>query len=130
LPTAEIPPSQYLRFARLTAKDGLSTDQTFHSAQYRYGFMWFATIDGLNRYDGAKFKIYRHDPDDPSSLSNNVVRAMIVDQNGIPWLGTFGGGLNQYDPKKDAFIRYQHDSDDPRGPSMRTGRGWSGVEGD
>jgi hypothetical protein len=46
--------SRYLRFARLTAKDGLSTNQTFHSDQDSYGFMWFATGDGLNRYDGTQ----------------------------------------------------------------------------
>ena len=46
--------SPYLRFGRLTAKDGLSTNQTFHSDQDSYGFMWFATVDGLNRYDGTQ----------------------------------------------------------------------------
>ena len=75
--------------------------------------MWFATADGLNRYDGSGVKVYRHDPDDPNSLSHNVVRAMIVDQSGELWIGTWGGGLNQYDREKDAFIRYQHDPDDP-----------------
>ena len=65
LPPTKIPSSQYLRFARLTTKDGLSSDQTYHVAQDRYGFMWFATADGLNRYDGTDLKIYRHDPEDP-----------------------------------------------------------------
>jgi len=58
-------------------------------------------------------KMYRHDPDDPSSLSHNIVRAMFLDKSGNLWLGTYGGGLNQYDREKDAFIRYQHDPDDP-----------------
>jgi signal transduction histidine kinase/streptogramin lyase/DNA-binding response OmpR family regulator len=75
--------------------------------------MWFATSDGLSRYDGSDFKVYRRDPDDPNSLSSNLVRALIVDQSGVPWIGTWGGGLNQYDREKDAFIRYQHDPDDP-----------------
>ena len=137
LPT-EILSSQYLRFARLTTNDGLSSDQTYHVAQDCYGFMWFATADGLNRYDGSDIKIFRHDPNDPSSLSNNVVRAMIVDQNGDPWLGTYGGGLNHYDPKTNVFNRFQHDPDDPHSLSSdlirsvyedRDGRIWIGTAG-
>lgn len=138
LPAAEIPPSKYLRFARLTAKDGLSNDQTWGIAQDNYGFMWFATSDGLSRYDGSDYKVYRRDPDDPNSLSNNLTRAVIVDQSGIPWIGTFGGGLNQYDWEKDAFIRYQHDPDDPHSLSNdvirtiyedRDGTIWVGTNG-
>jgi ligand-binding sensor domain-containing protein len=63
--------SQHLRFSRFTSKDGLSNEQTRGVAQDNYGFMWFATLDGLNRYDGASIKVYRHDPNDPLSLSNN-----------------------------------------------------------
>jgi ligand-binding sensor domain-containing protein len=105
--------SQHLRFSRFTSKDGLSNEQTRGVAQDNYGFMWFATLDGLNRYDGFGVKVYRHDPDDPYSLGHNLVRAMIADQSGDLWLGTWGGGLNQYDREKDAFIRYQHDPGDP-----------------
>ena len=67
--------SRYLRFGRLTTKDGLSSDQTRNVVQDKRGFMWFATLGGLNRYDGASIKVYRHDPDDPHSLSHNVIRA-------------------------------------------------------
>jgi PAS domain S-box-containing protein len=111
--SADLLLSRYLRFGRLTTEDGLSSDQAYHVAQDSYGFMWFATADGLSRYDGASIKVYRRDPDDPSSLGNNAVRAMIADQSGQLWLGTWGGGLNQYEREKDAFIRYQHDPDDP-----------------
>jgi ligand-binding sensor domain-containing protein len=75
--------------------------------------MWFGTHHGLNRYDGASVKVYRHNLDDPSSLSHNAVRGMFLDKSDNLWLGTYGGGLNQYDREKDAFIRYQHDPDDP-----------------
>ena len=91
--------------------------------------MWFATADGLNRYDGSDFKIYRRDPYDPNSLSHNIIRTLFVDQRGLLWIGTWGGGLNQYDREKDAFIRYQHSPDDPiilYGPFMKTGAGRSG----
>ena len=74
--------SRYIRFSRLTTEDGLSSDQAYHVAQDGYGFMWFATADGLSRYDGASIKVYRRDPDDPNSLGHNAVRAMIADQSG------------------------------------------------
>ncbi len=128
--------SRYLRFGRLTTEDGLSSDQAWHVAQDNHGFMWFATANGLNRYDGSSVKVYRHDPDDPYSLGHNIVRAMIKDQSGDLWLGTWGGGLNQYDPAKDAFIRYQHNPDDPSSLSNnaaravyadRTGTVWVGT---
>jgi hypothetical protein len=86
-PPADLLLSQYLRFGRLTSEDGLSGNQTYNVAQDSYGFMWFATANGLNRYDGASVKVYRHDPDDPSSLSQSAVRAMIVDRSGDLWLG-------------------------------------------
>jgi signal transduction histidine kinase/CheY-like chemotaxis protein/streptogramin lyase len=75
--------------------------------------MWFGTADGLSRYDGSSVKVYRHDPDDPNSLGHNIIRAMIADHSGELWIGTWGGGLNQYDSEKDAFIRYQHEPDNP-----------------
>ena len=114
--------SPYLKFRRLTAEDGLSSDQTWDLAQDKRGFMWFCTADGLNRYDGSSVKVYRHDPDDPNSLGHNIVRAMIADQSGDLWIGTWGGGLNQYDPEKDAFIRYQNESDNLHSLSNNTVR--------
>ncbi len=105
--------SRYLRIGRFTAQDGLSSDQTRDVVQDKLGLMWFGTLGGLNRYDGASLKVYRHDPEDSNSLSHNVARAMIVDQSGVLWIGTWGGGLNQYDREKDAFIRYQNDPDNP-----------------
>ena len=81
--------SRYLRFGRFTAQDGLSSDQIRGVAQDNYGFMWFATLDGLNRYDGASVKEYRHNPDDPTSLSHNIIRRLFTDQSGILWIGTW-----------------------------------------
>jgi PAS domain S-box-containing protein len=114
--------SPYLRFGRFTAQDGLSSDQIRAVVQDKRGFMWFATLDGLNRYDGAGVKVYRYDPDDPNSLSHDIVRSLLVDQSGVLWIGTWNGGLNQYDPEKDHFIRYLHDPEDPRGLSNNTVR--------
>jgi ligand-binding sensor domain-containing protein len=85
--------SLYIKFDRLTAEDGLSSNQTWELAQDKHGFMWFGTANGLSRYDGASIKVYRNDPDDPNSLSNNLVRAMIADKGGDLWIGTWGEGV-------------------------------------
>ena len=81
--------SRYLRFSRFTAQDGLSSDQTRNVFQDKRGLMWFGTLDGLNRYDGASLKVYRHDPDDLTSLSHNIIRRLFTDQSGILWIGTW-----------------------------------------
>ena len=81
--------SPYLKFSRLTSEDGLSSDQTRNVFQDKRGLMWFGTVDGLNRYDGASVKEYRHDPDDPTSLSHNIIRRLFTDQSGILWIGTW-----------------------------------------
>lgn len=130
--------SRFLRFGLIDSEDGLSNAQVRAVVQDNQGFMWFGTADGLNRYDGSSVKVYRHDPDDPYSLSHNIIRALFTDQNGDLWIGTWGGGLSQYDREKDAFIRYQHDPDDPHSLSNdtvetiyedRAGMIWVGTHG-
>jgi hypothetical protein len=74
--------SRYIKFDRLTAEDGLSSDQTWELSQDKRGFMWFGTANGLNRYDGASVKVYRHDPDDPNSLIHDLVWSAVEDRAG------------------------------------------------
>ena len=62
-----------LRFTHLTTNDGLSQSNVKAIFQDRRGFMWFATQDGLDRYDGNAFVVYKHNPNDPGSLSANLV---------------------------------------------------------
>jgi len=71
--------------------------------------MWFGTLNGLNRYDGKSFKVYKHDPDEPNSLSNNHVQAIHVDKNGTLWIGTYGGGVNKFERTTEKFTHYRHD---------------------
>ena len=85
----ELSLSQYLRFGHRTTKDGLSNDAIWVLAQDRQGLMWIGTYAGLNQYDGSSFKVYRHDPDDPFSLSDDAVRGLIVDQGGVLWVRTW-----------------------------------------
>lgn len=130
--------SPYIKFGRLTAEDGLSNIQVRGITHDSLGFMWFGTANGLNRYDGSSIKVYRNDPDDPHSLSHNVVRALFTDRSGVFWVSTWGGGLNQYDSEKDAFIRYKYNPDDPHSLSSnsvqatyedRAGVIWVGTDG-
>jgi ligand-binding sensor domain-containing protein len=71
--------------------------------QDRYGFMWFATKDGLNQYDGYHFKIFRHDADDSTSLSDSYVHSMREDSQGRIWVGTASGSLNVFHRETETF---------------------------
>ena len=66
---------------------------------------------GLNRFDPAKrrFVTYRHDPKNPGSLSSDTVPCLLLDRQGVLWLGTLGGGLNRFDSKTGRFTRYRND---------------------
>ncbi len=101
-------------FGQLTTADGLSHDLTYSVAQDARGFLWIGTAQGLNRYDGYGFKVYRHDPDDPRSLSDDKVRVVYVDRSDALWIGTEQGGLNRYDATTETFTHYRHDPADAR----------------
>jgi ligand-binding sensor domain-containing protein/two-component sensor histidine kinase len=76
--------------------------------QDRYGFMWFATLDGLNRYDGYRFTVYRHDAQDQSSITESFVQAIFEDSKGRLWIGTASGGLDLFDRETETFIHIKH----------------------
>ena len=76
--------------------------------------MWFATANGLNRYNGHEFRGYLPDPADPASLSHNNVYALLEDRQGTLWVGTWHEGLNRHDRTTDRFTHYHHKPDDPR----------------
>jgi ligand-binding sensor domain-containing protein/signal transduction histidine kinase len=111
-------PEKDLSFAHLTTADGLSQNRVFAILQDRQGFMWFATRDGLNRYDGNSFVVFKNNPDDPASLSSNFILALLEDDQGYLWIGTYGGGVNRFDPATGRFTRYRHD---PKNPNSLSG---------
>jgi signal transduction histidine kinase/ligand-binding sensor domain-containing protein len=90
-------------------EQGLSHSTVNCILQDSYGFMWFGTEDGLNRYDGHDFTVYKHSPDDPHSLSRNRVWSLFEDSAGVLWVGTYGGGLNRFDRSTGQFARYDAD---------------------
>jgi signal transduction histidine kinase/DNA-binding response OmpR family regulator/ligand-binding sensor domain-containing protein len=100
-------------FQHLTAADG-SYPTVIRSAvvQDSSGFIWIGTANGLYRYDGYNFRIYRNDPDDPHSLSSNAVKSILVDSKRRMWLGTYETGLSLYDQRNDHFINFlPHEGD-------------------
>ena len=92
-------------FGHLSIADGLSQMSVVSITQDSDGYMWFGTRDGLNRYDGKVFKIFRNDIEDTLSLSDNYIKVLISDSKGGLWIGT-AGGLNYYDNISDSFTRY------------------------
>ena len=98
----------YLKFDHLQTVDGLSQSNVFSILQDSRGFMWFGTRDGLNKYDGYKFTVYRNDPENKNSLSNNYVPDLLESANGDLWIATWGGGLNRFNREKGTFHYYKH----------------------
>ena len=97
-------------------EDGLSNNEVFDIIQDRQGYIWIATEDGLDRYDGYNFKVFRHDPNNPGSLSGNFVRALTEDSNGRLWVATLTDGLDAYDPDTETFKHYRHIPGNPNTP--------------
>jgi len=105
-------PVRHLKFSHLTTNDGLSQGYVTAILQDRRGFMWFATRDGLNRYDGNTFVVYKNNPNDPTSLSSNFIQALMEDDYGDLWVAT-NTGVNRFDPTIERFSRYLHDPKNP-----------------
>ncbi|MCK5368852.1 MAG: hypothetical protein KAQ62_09880, partial [Cyclobacteriaceae bacterium] len=95
---------QELIFDNFQVEDGLSQSSVLAITQDAEGFMWFGTVDGLNRFDSRKFKIYKSEAHDSSSLSNSRVNCLFVDIENRLWVGT-ADGLNVYNSDKDNFSR-------------------------
>ena len=101
-----------VKFEYLTVDDGLSQGIIEDIFQDSQGFMWFATRDGLNRYDGRHFLIFRSNRNDPQSLASNWVLSVAEGKDGKLWIGS--DGLNQYDPVMDKMIRIPVNQKDPK----------------
>jgi len=98
-PTIEFAFGDSLRFENLTTDNGLSNSNVLDVIQDSEGYIWIATEDGLNRYDGKEFKIFRYNTEDLNSISANPVFSLLLDDENTLWVGTNPGGLNKYDPK-------------------------------
>lgn len=94
--------------------EGLSQSTINSIVQDSLGYLWFATQDGLNKFDGYNFITYRNNPEDTASLSDNFILSLDKDKHNNIWIGTRGGGLNKYEIRTGKFKSYQHDVQDPK----------------
>lgn len=99
---------QSSRFKQLSMNEGLSQTSVSCILKDSRGLMWFGTEDGLNKYDGTSFTIYRHDPDNSESLSSSYINDIVEDRDGFLWIAT-QNGLNYFNPETETFQRYYHD---------------------
>ncbi len=105
-------PEDYdIYFDKLTTKDGLSNNVVKCFFQDHTGFLWIGTADGLNRYDGKVFKVFKTDAYNDNSISGNIITGIAEDKKGKLWITTQDGGLCSYNYKAAVkqFEQYQHD---------------------
>ncbi|MES2730521.1 MAG: two-component regulator propeller domain-containing protein [Bacteroidota bacterium] len=102
-----------LKFQHLTTEQGLSQSTVDCILQDSRGFIWVGTRDGLNKYDGYSFTVYKNNPKDPHSLSNNYIKDIIEDKQGNLWIATWDGGLERFDRQTEQFFHYTHDKNKP-----------------
>jgi signal transduction histidine kinase/ligand-binding sensor domain-containing protein/DNA-binding response OmpR family regulator len=107
--------SQPRRFKQLTSTDGISQSEVYSFLKDSRGFVWFGTVDGLNRYDGYNIEIFNTSKNDTNSLSNNTVRSLAEDHLGRIWIGT-DDGLNLYDPDTELIYQVKINSVEKRFP--------------
>lgn len=129
---------QNLKFEHLNSDQGLSQSNITCILQDSRGFMWFGTTDGLNKYDGYTFTVYRNDRTNQNSLSNNLITDMVEDPTGNLWIATGGGGLNKFQRGSEKFTRYTHNTDNQHSIAAdnvisllqdNQGNLWIGTEG-
>lgn len=101
--------AQDYKFSHLGVENGLSQSVINCILQDSRGFMWFGTQEGLNRYDGYNFTIFKRNTEDSASLSNNFIYSMRETRDGLLWVGTNGGGLNCFNPATGKFTHYKND---------------------
>ncbi|MGB3077263.1 MAG: two-component regulator propeller domain-containing protein [Chitinophagales bacterium] len=120
--------SQDLCFHHLSTADGLANNQVWAMAQDSSGFIWFATNNGLQRYDGKNFITYRHDPADPSSIASNLVGGVLIDSNDNVWVTTSPVSILRLDRYRKKFTTIESGADSiisillsPKGEVWATG---------
>ncbi len=99
-------------FHQLTTENGLSNNSITCVFKDSKGFIWIGTIDGLNRYDGYNFTVFKHISSDSLSISDNFISTVVEDSKGNLWIGTQGGGLNKYNPVLNRFTSFFNDIND------------------
>ena len=127
-----------ITFDRIQLPGGWAGNGILDIAQDTSGFIWFASWNGLYKYDGYEITLYQHDSSDSTSIPENWVEAVYVDRQGAIWTGTYNGGLSRFDPITETFENFLPDPDDPRSLSHymvnnihedNEGNFWIGTQG-
>lgn len=106
---------QQVVFDHITTNDGLSQSTVNCIIQDRKGFLWFGSYDGLNRYDGYTFKVYRKNDKDRTCISSNDIIFLLEDKKGYIWIANGSRtGLDRFNPESETFETYSHDPADPQ----------------
>lgn len=101
---------QDLKFKHYSIEQGLSQVGANDIIQDDNGYIWVATQEGLNRFDGYSFKIFKHNPSDSTTISNGFVQCLYRDKQNQLWVGTLGGGVSLYHPQTEGYTHFQHDT--------------------
>ena len=132
-----VPEARPMYFEHLTMRDGLSQSTVMSILQDSQGYLWLATENGLNRYDGYSIREYRRERDNDHGLANDYIWSLAEDASGDLWLATSGGGVVRWDRRTDRFHHIRHN---PKAPASlandkvrallidRAGRIWAGTE--
>ena len=108
IPFILYPQADRIKFDHISIADGLSQSVVTCIYKDKEGFMWFGTQDGLNKFDGFKFTVYKSVPFDSTSLADNWIQAITEGENGHLWIGTYSGGLFELDKNNGTFINYKN----------------------
>ncbi len=109
-PQTHVP--EKIKFKHFTKEEGFPENFIWRVIQDHKGFLWIGSQEGLIRYDGQKFKAFKHSPEDPNSLGTNSVYTLYEDKLETLWVGTGGGGLNRYNAEQENFTRYVYNPED------------------
>jgi len=100
--------TNYQTFGFYDNKDGLSQGTINAIVQDKYGYMWFGTQDGLNKFDGVNFTVYKNEANNNQTISDNYITAIIEDDENNLWIGTRSGGLNKYEVSTGIFTSFKN----------------------
>jgi ligand-binding sensor domain-containing protein len=95
----------HLKFKHYTTDNGLSQGSIYHIYQDRKGFIWLATWDGLNRFDGYQFTVFKPNLHDSNSIKGSRISSILEDESSYIWVGTYEA-LNRYDPSTHQFKQF------------------------